>query len=256
VDPNIFGLFLKFIYTGGYNPNVDARPVTGAPMTRRPAAAYPSPYPAGPRSAPILGPHPAPTTAAPGPQPASTTAGPPHKTFANFVNNNNNHISPETALAVLAPSPPVPDLPIPPSIHAYLLAQRLQSVAFMNHTLARIYNAIGVHFTLSPSLIDFVWVNTSTTKTTKIENENEADQPTPAPIRAPLRKLLLDILVMHWPTQHTHIIARNNDDAWNAVFDAHQDLRREFILGLQGGAKVMPVQKYFVQTGVVVKQEG
>jgi hypothetical protein len=241
IDPNVFGLFLRFIYAGGYNAQVDARPVTAAPMTRRPDAIYPSPYPAGTRSAPAS------ITTAPGPSNNSNTIVPPHKTFADFTNKiapNKNYISPETALAVLNPSPPVQDLPIPPSIHAYLLAQRLQSITFMNHTLIRIYSAIGVHFTLSPSLIDFVWANTNTS---------------PGTVRsacAPLRKLLLDILIMHWPTHHTHIITRNDDDAWNAVFDAHQDLRRGFILGLQGGTKVMPVQGYFVQAGMVLKQEG
>lgn len=113
----------------------------------------------------------------------------------------------------------------------------------MNHTLARIYAGIGVYYPLSPTLMNFVWVQT---------------KPACASKRAivPLRRLLLDVLIAHWPSQQFHIIARNDPEAWTMIFEAHQDLTQEFNMGLQGGVEVQAAQGYFVGLGEMVKVEG
>jgi hypothetical protein len=184
VSPDIFSLFLSYIYKSGYSPSVDARP-------------------------------------------ASYTA-----------NTSGNHVATTTTvLATLSAT----DF-IPPSIHAYLLAHRLRSPSFMNHTLARIYAGIGVYYPLSPTLMNFVWVQT---KGLALGSGV-----------VPLRRLLLDVLIAHWPSQQFHIIARNVPAAWTMLFEAHQDLRQEFIMGLQGGVKVRAAQGYFVGMGEMVKVEG
>jgi hypothetical protein len=211
LDPDIFVLFLKFIYTGGYHPNVDGRPTTTTSISDA-TAPYAVPFAQPPYPPPITGPN----------------------------------------TAVYAPSPNPNEHFIPPSIHAYLLAQRLRSISFMNHTLSRIYSGIGTYFPLSPSLINFVWVQTTAVSSTIPSTEPGST----IWALSPIRRLLLDVLIMHWPTQHTNIIARDAPAAWNMLFDAHRDLRQEFILGLQDGKKVAPVLAYFAgQTGVV-KQEG
>ncbi|KAH4816657.1 hypothetical protein HBH61_052300 [Parastagonospora nodorum] len=183
VSPDIFSLFLSYIYKSGYSPSVDALP-------------------------------------------ASYTA-----------NTSNNHVATTTVSTTLSTT----DF-IPPSIHAYLLAHRLIGPSFMNHTLARIYAGIGVYYPLSPTLMNFVWVQT---KGLALGSGV-----------VPLRRLLLHVLIAHWPSQQFHIIARNDPAAWTMLFEAHQDLRQEFIMGLQGGVKVQAAQGYFVGLGEMVKVEG
>ncbi|KAH4939392.1 hypothetical protein HBI79_050160 [Parastagonospora nodorum] len=183
VSPDIFSLFLSYIYKSAYSPSVDALP-------------------------------------------PSYTA-----------NSSGNHLTTTTVSARLSAT----DF-IPPSIHAYLLAHRLIGPSFMNHTLARIYAGIGVYYPLSPTLMNFVWVQT---KGLALGSGV-----------VPLRRLLLDVLIAHWPSQQFHIIARNVPAAWTMLFEAHQDLRQEFIMGLQGGVKVQAAQGYFVGLGEMVKVEG
>ncbi|KAH4230680.1 hypothetical protein HBI06_082550 [Parastagonospora nodorum] len=183
VSPDIFSLFLSYIYKSAYSPSVDALP-------------------------------------------ASYTA-----------NSSGNHLTTTTVSATLSAT----DF-IPPSIHAYLLAHRLIGPSFMNHTLARIYAGIGVYYPLSPTLMNFVWVQT---KGLALGSGV-----------VPLRRLLLHVLIAHWPSQQFHIIVRNDPAAWTMLFEAHQDLRQEFIMGLQGGVKVQAAQGYFVGLGEMVKVEG
>ena len=65
---------------------------------------------------------------------------------------------------------------------------------------------------------------------------------------SPLRLFLLDVLTTYWSFPNCHLIARlpHQQAAWTAVFDKHGDLRREFIFGMQGGAKMGGVEKYCV----------
>ncbi|KAF2828594.1 hypothetical protein CC86DRAFT_404497 [Ophiobolus disseminans] len=230
-DHAIFGLFLKFIYTGNYTVDVDA--------VVRPASQ--SPY-----ASPVL----------------------------------------------------VPVVPV--SVHAWLLAQRLSSVSFMNHAIRHIYTGVGKFFALTPGMVDYVWMATMVPRCTAVKptkKEVEKDEavkiekdvppppyspslstttttaevrvgntptptstpktvytPTSAPLPcSPLRKLLLDFLVVHWPS-HTsgHVISRlpHQQGAWNALFDKHADLRRDLIFGLQGCVKMGAVEGYFVGMGV------
>jgi hypothetical protein len=178
---------------------------------------------------------------------------------------------------------------IPPSIRAWLLAQRLRSVSFMNHAITHVYHGIGRHFALTPGLVDYVWVHTAPcpahTATTPpppptLSSSSAATTPPPTHTKvdddesrscklttaknlaivtpSPLRALVLSFLVTYWPAHGNHIIARNQQSAWDALFVKHMDLRRNFIFGLQEGGKLMSVQGYFAQpqgSDVLVKQE-
>jgi hypothetical protein len=138
-------------------------------------------------------------------------------------------------------APPLPSATaIPPSIHAYMLAHRLHALSFMNHALTRIYHGIGTYFALTPHLIDFVWRHTPSIQT-----------PSSTPLHpqtlstSPLRTLLLDILITHWPSAHAHIVARDQQMEWSAVFEAHAELRKTLIFGMQmGGSKVRECKAY------------
>jgi hypothetical protein len=139
--------------------------------------------------------------------------------------------------------------PIPPSINAYLLAHRLHALTFMNNALTRIYHGIGTYFSLTPQLVDYVWTHTPSPNPAfamPSSSSTPLTQPPPVSPASPLRALLLDVLTTHWPSQHMHIIARNQQAAWSAVFEAHAELRREMMFGMQmGGGKVKECRAYF-----------
>jgi hypothetical protein len=216
VDPAIFGLMLKFMYTGSFLTTTDAR-TTPSQAPRPIVPAVPARISSsqqrqtpGPGHAPTL-PHPHPT------------------------------IYTDT---------------IPPSIHAWLLAQRLGAPAFMNHAISRIYTGLGSYFALSPLLIDHVWnatclptptpstfTSTSTSTAPPVTTNTHVISP------SPLRKLFLDVLIMHWPSQHGNVVSKTNLAAWNALFDKYHDLRQDFIVGLQGGVKVKVQGFYHVLGG-------
>jgi hypothetical protein len=237
MDVDIFSLFLKYIYKGTYPASVDA------PLT---------------------------ATMAKGGMYVSRFAG------SSYMEGRK----------ATTPSSAAFDS-IPPSIHAWLLAQRLRSVSFMNHAITHIYHGIGRHFALTPGLVDYVWVHTAPcsahTATTPPSPSSSVASITPPPTPtkvdddaprscdfttpkvlavvtpSPLRALVLSFLVTYWPAHGNHIIARNQQSAWDALFDKHLDLRRNLIFGLQEGGKLMSVQGYFAQSqgrDVVVKQEG
>ncbi|KAF1841983.1 uncharacterized protein K460DRAFT_409422 [Cucurbitaria berberidis CBS 394.84] len=235
VDAVIFGLFLKYIYQGSYPASVDSVSSTMhrvSPLTPT-TTITPSRHP--PYSS----------------VPQTQTHTPPART------PNQSHIPVSQSLS---PHRTAQSNPIPPSIRAWLLAQRLGAMGFMNHAMSRIFGGIGCHFALTPSLLHYVWAETSPPSLANAPTSTTAAPSTsissaPDMLRAPnavltpspLRKLLLDVLVLQWPSQATHIIAKSPglNATWNALFDAHLDLRREFIFGLQGGGNLMPVQGYF-----------
>ncbi|CAN9083749.1 unnamed protein product [Alternaria sp. RS040] len=225
VDPAIFGLFLKFIYKDSYPPNVDARTPT-THYHNRSLTAVPKPTNPGPGTATALR------------QPSSNIS----------PVNSNGHIQatpPLSHIPTFMPPPPSPqDMKliefIPPSVHAWLLGQRLGALPFMNHAISRIYAGIGVYFALTPSLMDYL--------------RQRMSSPPP-----PLRKLLLDVLVTHWSRHHPSnpnaVVVRSLSVspnfsaplkvAWDRLFEEHTDLRNEFIYGLQGGVQLMPANAYF-----------
>jgi hypothetical protein len=217
-DPDIFGLFLKYIYKGGYHESVDAQACA--------------------------------TIAADGQQGSS----------------------------------------IPPSIRAWLLAQRLRSTSFMNHAITHVYHGIGRHFALTPEMVDYVWLRTAVSAVVtkdkgdgstplQLDKVDSIDVATPPPTPtkvgdteapavvissvvlspSPLRALVLSVLTTYWAAPSAQLIARHPQGTWNTVFDVHPDLRRDFIFGLQGARKMLAVQGYFATQGgkeVVVKDEG
>jgi hypothetical protein len=242
VDPVIFGLFLKFIYRDSYPPNVDARTLTTHPHHRS-LAAVPKPAIPGPT-----------TTAVP--RQPSPYASP------NNINGNPQTTPPPTHMPILMPPPPPPQnlVPvdfIPPSVHAWLLAQRLGALSFMNHAISRIFSGIGVYFALTPSLMDHVWKETSPVpSTTTTTTTTTTTVLTPSP----LLKLFLDVLVTYWshsPSPNPNAVILRSlsvslnfsaplKEAWDRLFNEHTDLRNDFIYGLQGGVnKLMPVNAYF-----------
>lgn len=66
---------------------------------------------------------------------------------------------------------------------------------------------------------------------------------------SPLRKLLMDVMVVYWPTIAVHMVSRqpHQQSAWNALFDKHADLRRDFLWGLQGGVKMSAGGAYYLR---------
>jgi hypothetical protein len=127
----------------------------------------------------------------------------------------------------------------------------------MNHAIDRIYSGIGINFALTPSLMDHVWKETSPTS----PHTTPSTPLTPSP----LRKLFLDVLVVFWsdprsPNPNAVILrslsvspnfSRPLKDAWDQLFNEHSDLRNEFIHGLQGGVRLMPVNAYFASAAPV-----
>jgi hypothetical protein len=250
VDPAIFGLFLKFIYKDSYPPNVDARTPTNHYHHRS------------------LTPVPKPTTSGTG---TATALRQPSSNISST--NSNGHIQatpPLSHMPILMPQPPSPqDMNqiefIPPSVHAWLLGQRLGALPFMNHAVSRIYAGIGVYFALTPSLMDYVWKETSPSPTITSSSSDSSFRSAPSATAktvltpSPLRKLLLDVLVTHWSRHHPSnpnaVVVRSLSVspnfsaplkvAWDRLFDEHTDLRNEFIYGLQGGVQLMPANAYF-----------
>ena len=250
VDPAIFGLFLKFIYKDSYPPNVDARTST-THYPHRSLTAVPKSTTLGSETATALR------------QPSSKIS----------PANSDGRIQatpPLSHMPALMPPPPSPqDMNqiefIPPSVHAWLLGQRLGALPFMNHAISRIYAGIGVYFALTPSLLDYVWKETSPSPTITSSSSNSLSGSTPSATAknvlapSPLRKLLLDVLVTHWSRHHPSnpnaVVVRSLSVspnfsaplkvAWDRLFDEHTDLRNEFIYGLQGGVQLMPANAYF-----------
>jgi hypothetical protein len=118
-----------------------------------------------------------------------------------------------------------------------MLSVQLGAPAFLNQAINHIYYGIGKHFALGPVLIHYIWANTL---------------PHPFCSSSPLRKLILDVMAVHWSSTTTHIIAKHPalHKLWNELLDVHCDLRHEFTMGLQGVRKVLPVEAYFVDTRV------
>jgi hypothetical protein len=137
----------------------------------------------------------------------------------------------------------------------------------MNHAIDRIYSGIGINFALTPSLMDHVWKETSLSHSPTSLPTSSSPHTTPSTPRAPspLRKLLLDVLVVFWsdprsPNPNAVILrslsvspnfSRPLKDAWDQLFNEHADLRNEFIHGLQGGVRLMPVNAYFATSAPV-----
>ncbi|KAI4927782.1 hypothetical protein J4E85_006294 [Alternaria conjuncta] len=249
VDPAIFGLFLKFIYKDSYPSNVDSRTLpNNANLYPRTASAN--------RTVPI---------------PATTVAPqqPPTQMPSHF--QPTYPLTPaQTPTRTTMPPPPIPHnitspQPIPPSIHAWLLAQRLGALSFMNHTIQHIYSGIGRHFALTPTLIDHVWRETT-----------PSSSPTSTILTpSPLRNLLLHTLTSYWsqpgPQQNPNAIILRSlsvshgqghfstglKDAWDRLFNEHEDLRNEFIHGLQAGpGQLGVVGAYFATSATVVVGPG
>ncbi|KAF1836183.1 hypothetical protein BDW02DRAFT_616691 [Decorospora gaudefroyi] len=270
VDPTIFGLFLRFMYQGEYPETVDAMSSTAAPninnnMAPR-TASGPISNPANPNTN---------TTSLPLRRPPSSQSNP---AGSNSSSQPYTPIRPPTGTPTpthlrpppistrsqpaMPPPPPPPSNPqverIPPSIQAWLLAQRLGATHFMNYSITRIYSGIGVYFALTPYVFHHVW--TCTVPPPSASNN------TPNP--NPLRTLLLDILVKHWANPNPHfpnaVLVRSQGPQqsssssssaadfsmslrarWESLFETHTDLRRDFIFGLQAGRGVGGVQAYF-----------
>lgn len=226
VDRFIFGLFLKYVYTGYYPAAVDARPETTRSMGRVTNSAQPD-KPYTPARASMPPPANINSQQAPpgGPLPCLPVSAPNVSTLS--LEDANHHI------------------PIPPSVHAYILSVQLGAPGFLNQAINHIYYGIGKHFVLGPSLVHYIWSNTL---------------PQPSCSSAPLRKLVLDVMAVHWSSTSTHIVAKQPTlhRLWNEVLDLHRDLRHEFTTGLQGMRQVLPVQAYFVDTSlpkVLVRDE-
>ncbi|KAF1947882.1 hypothetical protein EJ02DRAFT_429636 [Clathrospora elynae] len=298
VDPAIFGLFLKFIYQGSYPANVDGRTsanyhhhnVSSVATSMTPVSARYSPY--------------------------TTTIYTSPYTNHDDKNNNVKQTAPGTFLPPTPPPPfrsPVtgppqhtpPSIPytdrIPFSIHAWLLAQRLGAMGFMNHCIGQIYAGLGVYFALTPALMHYVWAHTtpflpfsSSSSSSSSFSLSPNSSPTTFTEKntvlttSPLRKLLLDVLVLHWSSspsstsssssssssssnnnnnKKNNVIARSSSSnnpsssaslnmAWDNLFDTHHDLRREFIFGLQGGVQLMGLGGYFATSGSMGQSVG
>lgn len=218
VDPSIFGFFLKYVYKGYYPAAVDVRPEATRPTVHLNKSTQPdTPY--TPARASIPPPANINSQQAPpgGPLPYLPVLASEISTLS--LEDNSHHVS------------------VPPSVHAYILAVQLGAPAFLNQTISHIYYGIGKHFVLGPVLVHYIWSNT---------------QPHPFCSSSPLRKLILDVMAVHWSSNTTHIVAKKPalHKLWNDLLDLHRDLRHAFTMGLQGVRKVLPVQAYFVDTCV------
>ncbi|KAH6859155.1 hypothetical protein BKA58DRAFT_457068 [Alternaria rosae] len=254
VEPAIFGLFLKFIYKDSYPPNIDARPISSNShrYPRTAVTKLTTPVPAPPVTPQQL--------------PSKT----PLQTYVQSTSIPGHPLTHlQSPVPTTMPPPPIPHnitspQTIPPSIQAWLLAQRLGALSFMNHTIQHIYSGIGCYFALTPTLIDHVWRETT---------------PSFSPITtiltpSPLRNLLLHILTSYWSQPPSHqqnpnsIIMRSLPgyhanaskglkDAWDRLFNEHRDLRNEFIHGLQAGpGQLGVVGAYFASSTPVVVSGG
>ncbi|KAL1610462.1 hypothetical protein SLS60_002130 [Paraconiothyrium brasiliense] len=113
---------------------------------------------------------------------------------------------------------------IPPPILACTLGTFLSATAFTNHSMAHTYNSTGVHFSLTPATVHYIWTHTC---------EGQG-----------LRAFMLDVLCQYWSVPTSHI-SRSPQSAWEDLFTTHPDLRRVFIFGLQG-RKVGALKTYLI----------
>ncbi|USP73802.1 uncharacterized protein yc1106_01076 [Curvularia clavata] len=265
-DPVVFGLFLHFIYQNAYPNNVDAV----MPSVLRQQYSYHPPasnsVPQVPHQHPSVGlsgrtesaKHPhislgtSSTTNLPG---TSTTAQ--HGSEAS-TSAFNHKAADKPTLPPLAPRPPsipstFPSLtpnPTPPppsnrqfvntigwlstlptSVHAHFLGYRLGACSFINYTLNRIHSAIGTSFSLTPGLISTIWYRTQLVP------------------EAPLRRLILDYLVMYWSHSEPHkraLYIYPDERGWEMVFDSCKDVRDYLIRGMQNGVRVGSAEAYYI----------
>jgi hypothetical protein len=264
VDPAIFGLFLKFMYKDSYPSNVDARTIpTNLQLYSRTAG----PKATAPSSDTTVPSHPPPPNVSTNNSGAWPQTGPPPSHMPTLCPHQAS--TPLHSPVNMPPPPPPHDLApiqsIPPSIQAWLLAQRLGALSFMNHAIDRIYSGIGINFALTPSLMDHVWKETSPSPSPSPSPTSPHTTTSTVLTPSPLRKLLLDVLVVFWsdprsPNPNAVILrslsespnfSRPLKEAWDQLFNEHTDLRNDFIHGLQGGVRLMPVNAYFASSAPV-----
>jgi hypothetical protein len=96
---------------------------------------------------------------------------------------------------------------VPASISAWLLAYRIGAPSFTNHAMLRIYKGLGLYFTLTPNLTEYIWCAT-TADMPSIAGQTSVEAPAHLAglDRNPLRKFILDILTTYASTQ-----ASNNE---------------------------------------------
>ncbi|KAF3007478.1 hypothetical protein E8E13_004984 [Curvularia kusanoi] len=141
---------------------------------------------------------------------------------------SSNNVPPATA------SPTITSLTqfstIPPSVSAWLFAMSIGAFRFANHAMLHIHSGIGSYFQLTPHLIHFIWQHT--------------------PQHSILRRLIIDILLVHWTGSSSTTQCINRHPAlnqhWMRLFDSHADLKSLFVLGLGSRKEVMAPEAYFV----------
>jgi hypothetical protein len=82
---------------------------------------------------------------------------------------------------------------VPASISAWPLAYRLGAPSFTNHAMHRIYKGLGLYFTLTPDVTEYIWRTTMA----------EAPAHLAGLDRNPLRKFIIDILTTYWAVPAT-----------------------------------------------------
>lgn len=118
---------------------------------------------------------------------------------------------------------------ITPSIQAYMLGDKLGAPSFMNNVMSHIYYDIGKLFSITPELME--WTQKNTTPTSK------------------LRALFVDMLTTCWGKDVRMVKqGKEADEQWSRLFDDHPDLRKDFIFGLKGDARVKRLEEYCVAT--------
>lgn len=119
---------------------------------------------------------------------------------------------------------------ISPSISAWLFAMSIGAFRFANHAMLHIHSGIGSYFQLTPHLIHFIWQHT--------------------PQHSILRRLIIDVLLVHWTGSSSTTQCINRHPAlnqhWMRLFDSHADLKSFFVLGLGSRKEVMAPEAYFV----------
>ncbi|KAF2644590.1 hypothetical protein P280DRAFT_465892 [Massarina eburnea CBS 473.64] len=140
-----------------------------------------------------------------------------------------------------APNPVTQGDMIPVHFRAWVFGSSIRSTNFQNHAIDHIYRSSGLKFSLTPSIVAWVWSHTC-------RSPSGSASFSPA-CESPLRSLALDILVNHWSTSTNHV-ARFPSliPMWNHVFNTYPDLRHDFIFGLQG-RRIMPNQAYWIREG-------
>ncbi|CAI6340246.1 unnamed protein product [Periconia digitata] len=178
VEPSIFGLFLRFIYQGGYPSDM----------------AFSAPF--GPGST--------------GPKDIMSS--------------------------------------VPVHFRAWVLGEDLCAHKFQNHAIEHIYCGAGTRYSLTPSLVYWVWDSTNRfvgmDRNGKALPNSNADENR----ECKLRTLVLHLLVAHWAAPN-NIVSRfpGLESHWANLFTAQQSLRDEFIFGLRT-LKVLPMESYLVES--------